>query len=189
MKKKEFKVEDRIRYIGVDKDYSGKCGTIIVVDNSVNLLPYGVKFDERIAMGHDLNEQCEDGYGLWVGADDIKLVYSTLESYTDQELKDELKRRKDKERIEVIEELKKCLVKLSIPEFYFKDYYEGKTTEELKNELKIHKDCQVDCLVNTLNNIINDLKDLGYTIPYEENTIIKSLEFNKVFDKIGVFYE
>lgn len=201
---KEFKVGDRIRYIGVDKDYSGKCGTIIVVDNSVNLLPYGVKFDERIAMGHDLNEQCEDGYGLWVGAGDIKLVYSTLEGYTDQELKDELKRRKDKERIEVIEELRKYIDKpVHLHEIHeysfnfefmlndedFNTYCKNRTTDELKKDLKLKKENKINEILKILNNNIKKLRELGYTIPYKDNTTIDSLELNEALDSIGVFYE
>lgn len=117
---REFKVGDRIRYIGVDEDYKDKCGTIIVIDNSVNLLPYGVKFDERIVIGHNLNEQCEDGYGLWLGADDMKLV---LEDYTIQELEEELERRKEDEisnKFNIINkklnELKEMGIRISVNE-------------------------------------------------------------------------
>lgn len=201
---REFKVGDRIRYIGVDKDYSGKCGTIIVIDNSVNLLPYGVKFDERIAIGHDLNEQCEDGYGLWVGADDMKLVYPTLENYTDQELKDELERRKNKERNDIIAELRKYIDKpVHLHEIHeysfnfefmlndedFNTYCKNRTTDELKKDLKLKKENKINEILEILNNNIKKLRELGYTIPYKDNTTIDSLELNEALDSIGVFYE
>lgn len=205
LKMRDFKVGDRVKYIGIDEDYNGKYGTIIVIDNDVNIFsPYGVKFDERVVVGHDLNGQCEYGYGLWLEADEIKLVYPTLENYTDQELKDELERRKNKERNDIIAELRKYIDKPvhlhEIPEYInrfefmlddedFNTYCKNRTTDELKKDLKLKKENKINKILEVINNNIKKLRELGYTIPYKDNTTIDSLELNKALDSIGVFCE
>ena len=44
-------------------------------------------------------------------------------------------------------------------------------------------------ILEILNNNIKELRELGYTIPYKDNTTIDSLELNEALDSIGVFYE
>ena len=71
----------------------------------------------------------------------------------------------------------------------FQTYCDAKTTAKLKEELKNRKENKINEILEILNNNIKELRELGYTIPYKDNTTIDSLELNKVFDKIGVFYE
>ena len=142
MEMSEFKIGDRVKYVGTDSDYKGKVGTIIVIESDDP--SYGVAFDETVCGGHDLDGKCKGGYGRWLGLEEIELINLTLEDYT---------------------------------------------TEELERELKKRKENKINEILEVLNNNIKKLKELGYTIPYKDNTTIDSLELNKALDSIGVFYE
>lgn len=155
----KFKIGDRVRYIGTDANYKGEIGTIVVTDDGS--IPYGVKFDREVYGGHDLKGKFFDGYGRWLRLEEIELIDSTseelekevnsLEQFTDEQLKTELDKR---ERAKVIKELREYIDKPvhyhKIPEYTnrfemmlddenFKVYCDAKTTEELKEELKIGK--------------------------------------------------
>ena len=143
IKMSEFKVGDRVKYIGADSNYKGKVGTIVTIDD--DSIPYGIEFDEKVYGGHTLDGECEYGYGKWFQLEEIELlINSTLEDYT---------------------------------------------TEELERELKKRKENKINEILEILNNNIKELRELGYTIPYKDNTTIDSLELNKALDSIGVFYE
>ena len=204
MEMSEFKIGDRVKYVGTNSDYNGKCGTIIVIDNDVNISSYGVKFDETVCGGHDLDGKCKGGYGIWLGLEEIELVNLALEDYTTEELERELKKRKEREREEIIKELRKYIKKPihlhEIPEYSFNfefmlndedfnTYCKNRTTDELKKDLKLKKENKINEILEILNNNIKELRELGYTIPYKDNTTIDSLELNEALDSIGVFYE
>lgn len=199
---RDFKVGDRVKYIGTNSNYKGKVGTIVTIDD--DSIPYGIEFDEKVYGGHTLDGECEYGYGSWFELEEIELINPTLEDYTDQELKDELERRKNKERNDIIAELRKYIDKPvhlhEIPEYInrfefmlddedFNTYCKNRTTDELKKDLKLKKENKINEMLEILNNNIKKLRELGYTIPYKDNTTIDSLELNKVLDSIGVFYE
>ena len=203
MEMNKFKIGDRVKYVGTNSDYKGKVGTIVTIDD--DSIPYGVKFDEKVCGGHSLDGECEYGYGKWFELEEIELINPTLEDYTTKELEEELKKRKEKERNDIIAELRKYIKKPihlhEIPEYTygfdlfladdeeFQTYCDAKTTAKLKEELKNRKENKINEILEILNNNIKELRELGYTIPYKDNTTIDSLELNKVFDKIGVFYE
>ena len=120
------------------------------------------------------------------------------------ECREELKNRKEREREEIIKELREYIDKpipwdeiseytnrfeLILDDEGFQVYCDAKTTEELKEELKYRKENKINIILAVLNGNINRLKELGYTIPYQDNTTIDSLGFNKVLDRIGVFYK
>ena len=196
----KFKVGDRIRH-----RISGETGTIRLIDSTS--VPYGIEFDNEIqGLYYSLQGTCEIGHDLWVSEEDIELlINSTLEDYTTKELEEELKKRKEKEREEIIKELRKYIDKPvhwhELPKHTygfdlfladdkeFQTYCDAKTTAKLKEELKNRKENKINEILEVINNNIKKLRELGYTIPYKDNTIIDSLELNKVFDKIGVFYE
>ena len=198
----KFKIGDRVKYIGTNLNYKGKVGTIVTIDD--DSIPYGIEFDEKVYGGHSLDGECEYGYGSWFELEEIELINPTLEDYTDQELKDELERRKSKERNDIIAELRKYINKPvhlhEIPEYInrfeimlddedFNTYCKNRTTDELKKDLKLKKENKINEILEILNNNIKKLRELGYTIPYKDNTTIDSLELNEVLDSIGVFYE
>lgn len=203
LKMRDFKVGDRVKYIGTNSNYKGKVGTIVTIDD--DSIPYGIEFDEKVYGGHSLDGECEYGYGSWFELEEIELlINSTLENYTDQELKDELERRKNKEREEIIKELRKYIDKPvhyhELPEYSlnfefmlndedFNTYCKNRTTDELKKDLKLKKENKINKILKILNNNIKKLRELGYTIPYKDNTTIDSLELNEALDSIGVFYE
>lgn len=202
IKMSEFKVGDRVKYIGADSNYKGKVGTIVTIDD--DSIPYGIEFDEKVYGGHTLDGECEYGYGKWFELEEIELINPTLEDYTDQELKDELERRKNKERNDIIAELRKYIDKPvhyhELPEYSlnfefmlndedFNTYCKNRTTDELKKDLKLKKENKINEILEILNNNIKKLRELGYTIPYKDNTTIDSLELNEALDSIGVFYE
>ena len=198
----KFKVGDRVKYIGIDENYNGKCGTIVAIDNDD--LPCGVEFDEKVCGGHSLEGKCKSGYGRWFKLEKIELINPTLEDYTTKELEEELKKRKEKEREEIIKELRKYIDKPiyfhEIPEYSFNfefmlndedfnTYCKNRTTDELKKDLKLKRENKINEILEILNNNIKELRELGYTIPYKDNTTIDSLELNEALDSIGVFYE
>ena len=202
LKMRDFKVGDRVKYIGTNSNYKGKVGTIVTIDD--DSIPYGVEFDEKVCGGHTLDGECEYGYGKWFELEEIELIKLTLENYTDQELKDELERRKNKERNDIIAELRKYIDKpvplheiheyinrfeMILDDEDFNTYCKNRTTDELKKDLKLKKENKINEILEILNNNIKELRELGYTIPYKDNTTIDSLELNKVLDSIGVFYE
>lgn len=150
MEMSEFKIGDRVKYIGTNSNYKGKVGTIVTIDD--DSIPYGIEFDEKVYGGHSLDGECEYGYGKWFELEEIELINPTLEDYTTKKLK---------------------------------DY----TTKELEEELKKRKENKINEILEILNNNIKELRELGYTIPYKDNTTIDSLELNKALDSIGVFYE
>lgn len=202
LKMRNFKVGDRVKYIGTNSNYKGKVGTIVIIDD--DSVPYGIEFDEKVYGGHSLDGECEYGYGEWVELEEIELINPILEDYTTEELERELKKRKEKEREEIIKELRKYIDKPvhlhEIPEYSlnfgfmlndedFNTYCKNRTTDELKKDLKLKKENKINEILEALNNNINRLRELGYTIPYKDNTTIDSLELNKALDSIGVFYE
>ena len=71
----------------------------------------------------------------------------------------------------------------------FNTYCKNRTTDELKKDLKLKKENKINEILEILNNNIKELRELGYTIPYKDNTTIDSLELNEALDNIGVFYE
>ena len=202
MEMNKFKVGDRVKYIGTNSNYKGKVGTIITIDD--DSIPYGIEFDEKVCGGHSLDGECEYGYGKWFELEEIELINPTLEDYTTKELEDELERRKNKEREEIIKVLRKYINKPiylhEIPEYSFNfefilndedfnTYCKNRTTDELKKDLKLKKENKINEILEFLNNNIKELRELGYTIPYKDNTTIDSLELNEALDNIGVFYE
>lgn len=193
----KYKIGDRIRH-----RISGETGTIRLIDSTS--VPYGIEFDNEIQGLHSLQGICNKGHGLWVSEEEIELINPTLENYTDQELKDELERRKNKEREEIIKELRKYIDKPvhyhELPEYTnrfefmlddedFNTYCKNRTTDELKKDLKLKKENKINEILEVINNNIKKLRELGYTIPYKDNTTIDSLELNEALDSIGVFYE
>ena len=74
-----IEVGDRV--IGTSGNIYGKKGTVIDIMN--DCVPYGVKFDERILCGHDLDydgngAKCDYGYGYWCNDYNIKLLEKHL---------------------------------------------------------------------------------------------------------------
>ena len=202
MEMNKFKVGDRVKYIGANSNYKGKVGTIITIDD--DSIPYGIEFDEKVCGGHSLDGECEYGYGKWFELEEIELINPTLKDCTTKELEDELERRKNKEREEIIKELRKYIDKPiylhEMPEYInrfemisddedFNTYCKNRTTDELKKDLKLKKENKINEILEILNNNIKELRELGYTIPYKDNTTIDSLELNEALDNIGVFYE
>jgi len=53
-----------------------RAGTIVVTKMSYDCIQYGLKCDDRIGL-HGLGGICEDGYGIWVGEHDIRLLEPT----------------------------------------------------------------------------------------------------------------
>ena len=195
----KFKVGDRIRH-----RISGETGTIRLIDSTS--VPYGIEFDNEIqGLYYSLQGTCEIGHDLWVSEEDIELlINSTLEDYTTKELEEELKKRKEKEREEIIKELRKYIDKPvhlhELPEYSFNfefmlngedfnTYCKNRTTDELKKDLKLKKENKINEILEILKKYIKELRELGYTIPYKDNTTIDSLELNEALDNIGVFYE
>ena len=69
----DFKVGDRIEMTSesghAEKGMTGTIVAFLKLFNSV-----GVKFDKRFYGGHDLDGECEDGYGQWVMPNKMKLL-------------------------------------------------------------------------------------------------------------------
>ena len=61
----EFKIGDRVRYIGELPDLKGKVGTVVDIINYNTNSDLGVVFDEYIPSGHGLGGLCSDGHGRW----------------------------------------------------------------------------------------------------------------------------
>lgn len=70
----EFKIGDRVRYIGELPDLKSKVGTVVNVINYNTDSDLGVVFDEYIPSGHSLGGLCSDGHGLWCSHVNLELI-------------------------------------------------------------------------------------------------------------------
>ena len=64
----EFKIGDRVKYVGELPQLNGKVGTIVGVKTN----SYG--FDEYFPFFHSLGGLCLDGHGRWCGCADLELI-------------------------------------------------------------------------------------------------------------------
>lgn len=89
MQEKQFKVGDRVAYVGEEvysKEKEELFGTITLVDSSDDKQPYLVNFDTEIYdvngdfSGHTGGGKCPNGHGWWVDAADISLISCTGKS-------------------------------------------------------------------------------------------------------------
>ena len=86
----KFKIDDRVKCIGIPARGYGKVGTVRQIGGSV-----GVEFDENVD-GHTLDGCCKDGHGWWVGSPGLELVteskpkeeFVNVRFLTKQEFKD-----------------------------------------------------------------------------------------------------
>lgn len=71
-----FKVGDRVRansdIYGV-WETKGLLGTVIAIEDSDYITPYGVVFDTDV-QGHSLENRCKDGRGLWCDENELELI-------------------------------------------------------------------------------------------------------------------
>lgn len=70
----EFKIGDRVRYIGELPDLKSKVGTVVNVINYNTDSDLGVVFDEYIPSGHSLGGLCSNGHGLWCSHVNLELI-------------------------------------------------------------------------------------------------------------------
>lgn len=68
----EFKIGDKVEYIGDNKNFYGNIGEIVVIEGIT--CKYGVRFKNKNLEFHDLNGRCKDGYGWWCDASALKLI-------------------------------------------------------------------------------------------------------------------
>lgn len=205
----KFKIGDRVIHKRMDI-----IGTIRVIDDTS--LPYGVEFDDKISGLNNLQGLCEIGHGLWVSEEDIELekekrIFKIGDRVkyvgTDSDYKGKVGTiiviESDDPSYGVEFDEKVCgghdldgkckggygrwlgLEEIELINLTLEDY----TTEELERELKKRKEREINEILEVLNNNIKELRELGYTIPYKDNTTIDSLKLNKALDSIGVFYE
>lgn len=89
-----FQVGDRVKCVNntawINKKIIGEYGTVVRVLDIPNSKAFGVMFDNYIN-GHDLDGVggCQDGYGYWVFAENIELVWRNeceINEYSDDEL-------------------------------------------------------------------------------------------------------
>ena len=66
----EFKIGDRVKYVGTLCQLKGKVGTIV----GVKANSYGVAFDEYFPFFHSLGGLCLDGHGRWCRYVDLELI-------------------------------------------------------------------------------------------------------------------
>lgn len=67
----EFKIGDRVKYIGQIPELKGKVGTVVSLKNPSC---YGVVFDEYSRYFHSLGGLCPFGYGRWCNIVDLELL-------------------------------------------------------------------------------------------------------------------
>lgn len=67
----EFKIGDRVKYVGQIPELKGKVGTIVGVEDNND---YGVAFDEYSPFCHSLGGLCLDGHGWWCDGAVLELI-------------------------------------------------------------------------------------------------------------------
>lgn len=67
----EFKIGDRVKYVGQIPELKGKVGTIVGVEDNND---YGVAFDEYSPFCHSLGGLCLDGHGRWCSHVNLELI-------------------------------------------------------------------------------------------------------------------
>lgn len=67
-----FKIGDRVVLVK-DRGFAckGMKGTVVT---DISGGDYGIKFDEKFSLGHDLDGSCDMGYGYWIAPDEMKLI-------------------------------------------------------------------------------------------------------------------
>lgn len=66
----EFKIGDRVKYVGQIPELKGKVGTVVCFKNN----DYGIAFDEYVPFCHSLGGRCLDGHGWWCKYTDLELI-------------------------------------------------------------------------------------------------------------------
>lgn len=66
----EFKIGDRVKYVGKTSEFKGKVGTVVSVVNN----DCGVAFDEYFPFCHNLGGLCPVGHGRWFDNTDLELI-------------------------------------------------------------------------------------------------------------------
>lgn len=66
----EFKIGDRVKYVGLIPELKGKVGTVVCVVNN----DCGVAFDEYLPFCHNLGGLCLDGHGSWCSRLKLELI-------------------------------------------------------------------------------------------------------------------
>lgn len=63
----EFKIGDRVKYVGLIKELKGKVGTVVSVTNNTSYSKWGVVFDEHLPFCHSLD-------GTWCVCAELELI-------------------------------------------------------------------------------------------------------------------
>lgn len=70
----EFKIGDRVKYVGLILELKGKVGTVVSVTNYTSYSNWGVVFDEYLPFCHSLGGLCAYGYGRWCVCAELELI-------------------------------------------------------------------------------------------------------------------
>lgn len=70
----EFKIGDRVKYVGLILGLKGKVGTVVSVTNYTSYSKWGVVFDEHLPFCHSLSGLCAYGYGRWCECAELELI-------------------------------------------------------------------------------------------------------------------
>ena len=70
----EFKIGDRVKYVGLILALKGKVGTVVSVTNYTSYSKWGVVFDEHLPFCHSLSGLCAYGYGRWCECAELELI-------------------------------------------------------------------------------------------------------------------
>ena len=70
----EFKIGDRVKYVGLILGLKGKVGTVVSVTNYTSYSKWGVVFDEYLPFCHSLGGRCAYGYGRWCVCAELELI-------------------------------------------------------------------------------------------------------------------
>ena len=70
----EFKIGDRVKYVGLILALKGKVGTVVSVTNYTSYSKWGVVFDEYLPVCHSLGGRCAFGRGRWCECAELELI-------------------------------------------------------------------------------------------------------------------
>lgn len=68
----EFKIGDRVKYVGLILELKGKVGTVVRPPD--DYYDVGVVFDEYLPFCHSLGGRCAYGYGRWCVCAELELI-------------------------------------------------------------------------------------------------------------------
>ena len=70
----EFKIGDRVKYIGQIPELKGKVGTVVSDTNYTSYSNWGVVFDEYLPFCHSIGALCSTGHGWWCKEAELELI-------------------------------------------------------------------------------------------------------------------